>query len=286
MSPSAACILGQWGKCFSPLGFEFMPKYCYHQCVYVCHYMSNINSCIDWRKEKGAGHRNSGHRRSTVQENFSFLYSSGLCESYSGPDALFFRFRSNILERILQRACCGPPITLYQMCHKVLPAAEKNSEPFGIWGPSRNRGKDSCFWSRWNNKSAYVPLPTTWKKKTDKNTWNNVFQDPGYQTMKDGNSWKTRNKWGNPSIATAYCLEGISRLLWHREGEPRWSSTDSLVWGDGAENPGRPRKLEFSGQYWRRDMDSERTWYLQSLSWIFRVLTDTCMWGNHLRLVK
>lgn len=43
-----------------------------------------------------------------------------------------------------------------------------------------------------------------------------------------------------------YCLKRVWRP-WPREGELRLSPKDSLMWGDGAENPGKPRWLEFAG---------------------------------------
>lgn len=35
--------------------------------------MSNMNSYIDWHKEKGAGHKNSGHGMSPDAEELLFL---------------------------------------------------------------------------------------------------------------------------------------------------------------------------------------------------------------------
>lgn len=53
-------------------------------------------------------------------------------------------------------------------------------------------------------------------------------------------------------IDPAYYSERASRP-WHRKGGPRQSMTDFLSGGDGADNLGRVRRLEFSEQSTREE---------------------------------
>ena len=79
----------------------------------------------------------------------------------------------------------------------------------------------------------------------------------------------------NPTVASAYYLEMISRQQ-QREKEPALNLVDSPSRKDVAENPGRPRQPEFTGQHTRKQRASQRTLKIcREPLQVFRVLIST-----------
>ena len=195
-------------------------------------------------------------------------------------------FRCNIpqiqvkhsLKKILQRACYVPPIPLYQVCEKALPVVKKKF--WIIWNPqgtSRNPGKEFYFWSR----RHCLLLKQLEKNQTECTRM--------YFKISDTKYWGTRDRkqmrqpydfhrllpWGSfeAVVQGGRIQVKFSRLL----GLRRWS------WESRRTKETRVLMTEF----WKeRSAQRENSGYLQSPSWVFKLLIVTCMWGNYLRLGK
>ena len=110
-----------------------------------------------------------------------------------------------------------------------------------IWHPISISGQHEEMWTR----SALPPKTKINKQSSRQNIWNNGFQDTRQRqwVIIIPERWKTNEV----NSMSTHNTDRIFRPQC-REGESSQILTDSLSWVEEAENPGRLRQWQFTGQ--------------------------------------